>query len=167
MYRSNVWKCTEKAIWKVIWVGKGALDAILSQINKKIGDRFHFQWHRRRLNYQFSNTSHTRSTGHASSRLSSGRIKDRTRETAETEPNPCSIQLKEYLVVYGSQPASKVGSHRLHYCEDIFFHLSKFMTKFTFEQCLLFWLLFKLARNRMESFPVRFTKFSSSFRSLK
>ena len=33
----------------------GALDAILSQINKKIGDRFHFQWHRRRLNYQFSN----------------------------------------------------------------------------------------------------------------
>ena len=51
----NVWKCTEKAISKVIWVGKGALDAILSQINKKIGDRFHFQWHRRRLNYQFSN----------------------------------------------------------------------------------------------------------------
>ena len=48
-------KCTEKAISKVIWVGKGALDAILSQINKKIGDRFHFQWHRRRLNYQFSN----------------------------------------------------------------------------------------------------------------
>ena len=36
-------------------VGKGALDAILSQINKKIGDRFHFQWHRRRLNYQFLN----------------------------------------------------------------------------------------------------------------
>ena len=28
---------------------------------------------------------------------------------------PCSIQLKEYLVVYGSQPTSKVGSHRLHY----------------------------------------------------
>ena len=49
----NVWKCTEKAISKVIWVGKGALDAILSQI--KIGDRYHFQWHRRRLNYQFSN----------------------------------------------------------------------------------------------------------------
>ena len=48
-------KCTEKAISKVIWVGKGALDAILSQINKRIGDRFHFQWHRRRLNYQFSN----------------------------------------------------------------------------------------------------------------
>ena len=39
----NAWKCTEKAISKVIWVGKGALDAILSQINKKIGDRFHFQ----------------------------------------------------------------------------------------------------------------------------
>ena len=39
----NVRKCTEKAILKVIWVGKGALDAILSQINKKIGDRFHFQ----------------------------------------------------------------------------------------------------------------------------
>ena len=51
----NVWKCTEKAISKVIWEGKGALDAILSQINKKIGDRFHFQWHRRRLNDQFSN----------------------------------------------------------------------------------------------------------------
>ena len=42
-YFHNVWKCTEKAISKVIWVGKGALDAILSQINKKIGDRFHFQ----------------------------------------------------------------------------------------------------------------------------
>ena len=39
----NVRKCTEKAILKVIWVGKGALDAILSQINKKIGDQFHFQ----------------------------------------------------------------------------------------------------------------------------
>ena len=51
----NVWKCTEKTISKVILVGKGALDAILSQINKKIGDRFHFQWYRRRLNYQFSN----------------------------------------------------------------------------------------------------------------
>ena len=45
----------KKTISKVIWAGKGALDAILSQINKKIGDRFHFQWHRRRLNYQFSN----------------------------------------------------------------------------------------------------------------
>ena len=31
-------------------------------------------------------TSQTRSIGHASSRLSSGRIKDRTRETAEIEP---------------------------------------------------------------------------------
>ena len=30
--------------------------------------------------------SQTRSTGHASSRLSSGRIKDQTRETAEIEP---------------------------------------------------------------------------------
>ena len=39
----NVWKCTEKTIAKVIWVGKGELDAILSQINKEIGDRFHFQ----------------------------------------------------------------------------------------------------------------------------
>ena len=48
-------KCTEKAISKVIWVGKGALDAILSQINKKTGDCFHFQWHQRHLNYQFSN----------------------------------------------------------------------------------------------------------------
>ena len=36
-------------------MGKGALDAILSLIDKKIGDRFHFQCHRRRLNYQFSN----------------------------------------------------------------------------------------------------------------
>ena len=50
----NVRKCTEKAILKVIWVGKGALDAILSQINKKIGDQFHFQWHRRCLNHHFS-----------------------------------------------------------------------------------------------------------------
>ena len=81
---------------------------------------------------------------------------------------PSSIQLKEYLVLYGSQPASNVGSHRLHYCEDIFFHFSQFLTKFTFEQiCLLFWLLFKLARNRAESFPVRLTKLSLSFRSLK
>ena len=48
----NEWKCTEKAISKVIWEGKGTLDAILSQINKKIGDRFHFQW---RLNCQLSN----------------------------------------------------------------------------------------------------------------
>ena len=52
----------------------------------------------------------------------------------------------EYLVVYGSQLTSKVGSHHLHYCEDIFFHLSQFMTTFTFEQCLSFWLLFKLAK---------------------
>ena len=38
--------CTEmyrKTISKVIWVGKGELDAILSQINKKLEDRFHFQ----------------------------------------------------------------------------------------------------------------------------
>ena len=34
----------------------------------------------------FPITSQTRSTGHASSRLSSGRIRDRTRETAEIEP---------------------------------------------------------------------------------
>ena len=32
-----------------------------------------------------------------------------------------------------SQPTSKVGSHRLHYYEDIFFHLSQFMTKFNFK----------------------------------
>ena len=51
----NVGKCTEKTISKVIWVGKGTLDVILSQINKKIGDQFHFQWYRRRVNYQFSN----------------------------------------------------------------------------------------------------------------
>ena len=51
----NVGKCTEKTISKVIWVGKGTLDVILSQINKKIGDRFHFQWYRRRVNYQFFN----------------------------------------------------------------------------------------------------------------
>ena len=38
----NVGKCTEKTISKVIWVGKGTLDVILSQINKKIGDQFHF-----------------------------------------------------------------------------------------------------------------------------
>ena len=34
----------------------------------------------------FPITSQTKSTGHASSRLSSGRIKDRTQETAEIEP---------------------------------------------------------------------------------
>ena len=39
----NVWKCNEKTILKVIWVAKGVLDAILSQINKKIGDWYHFQ----------------------------------------------------------------------------------------------------------------------------
>ena len=54
-----------------------------------------------------------------------------------SEKHPCSIPLKEYLVVYGSQPTSKVGSHRLHYCENIFFHLSQFMIKFTFEKCFL------------------------------
>ena len=35
----------KKTISKVIWAGKGALDAILSQINKKIGDRFHWAVH--------------------------------------------------------------------------------------------------------------------------
>ena len=49
----SVQKCTEKTISKVIWVDKGALDAILTQINKKIGNRFHLQWYRRRINYQF------------------------------------------------------------------------------------------------------------------
>ena len=47
----RVQKCTEKTISKVIWVGKGTLDVILNQINKK----FHFQWYRRHLNYQFPN----------------------------------------------------------------------------------------------------------------
>ena len=51
----NVGKCTKKTISKVIRVAKGTLDVILSQINKKIGDRFHFQWYRRRVNYQFFN----------------------------------------------------------------------------------------------------------------
>ena len=51
----NVGKCTKKTILKVIRVGKGTLDVILSQINKKIGDRFHFQWYPRRVNYQFFN----------------------------------------------------------------------------------------------------------------
>ena len=90
----NVGKCTEKTISKVIWVGKGTLDVILSQINKKIGDRFHFQWHRRCLTYQVSNYVKTRSTGHASSHLSSGRIKDRTRETAEIEPTGKGYKVK-------------------------------------------------------------------------
>ena len=40
----NVGKCTvKKTISKVTRVAKGTLDLILSQINKKIGDRFHFQ----------------------------------------------------------------------------------------------------------------------------
>ena len=39
----NVGKCPEKTISKVIWVAKGMLDVILSQINKKIEDQFHFQ----------------------------------------------------------------------------------------------------------------------------
>ena len=78
-----------------------------------------------------------------------------------TIKHPCSIQLKEYLV-YGTQSASKAGSHCLHYCEVISFHLCQLMTKFTFEQCLQIWLLFKLARNRGESFPVHLTKLSSS-----
>ena len=51
----NVGKCTKKTILKVIRVGKGTLDVILSQINKKIGDRFHFHWYRRRVYYQFFN----------------------------------------------------------------------------------------------------------------
>ena len=63
----SVQKCTEeyfsqcmemyrKSYFESHFVGgKGALDAILSQINNKIGDWFHFQSHRRCLNYQFSN----------------------------------------------------------------------------------------------------------------
>ena len=39
----NVGRCPEKTISQVIWVAKGTLDVILSQINKKIEDRFHFQ----------------------------------------------------------------------------------------------------------------------------
>ena len=54
-YFSQYMEMCRKTISKVIWGGKRVLDAILSQINKKIGDRFHFQWHRRRLNDQFSN----------------------------------------------------------------------------------------------------------------
>ena len=48
-----MWECAEMYrtifftmygnVLKVIWEGKGVLDAILSQINKKIGNRFHFQ----------------------------------------------------------------------------------------------------------------------------
>ena len=82
----NVGRCTEKTISKVIWVGKGALDAILVQINKKIGERSHFQWHRRHLNYQFSNYLTDKVNMSRVQRLFSGRIKDRTWETAEIEP---------------------------------------------------------------------------------
>ena len=39
----SVQKCTEKLFRKSFWEGTGALDAILSQINKKIGNRFHFR----------------------------------------------------------------------------------------------------------------------------
>ena len=63
-----------------------------------------------------------------------------------------SIQSKEYLIVYGSQLTSKVGSHQLYYCEDILFHLSQFMTKFTFEQCFSFQWLFKLAKKSRGKF---------------
>ena len=47
--------------------------------------------HRRRINYIFSITSQTRSTGHASSRLSSGRIKDWIQETVEIEPTSLTV----------------------------------------------------------------------------
>ena len=51
-----------------------------------------------------------------------------------------------------SQPTSKVGSHHLHYCEAIFFHLSQFKVTLTFEQCFSFWLLFKLAKKSCGKF---------------
>ena len=38
------------------------------------------------------------------------------------------------------------------YCQDNFFHLSQFMTKFTFEQCLFFCLLFNLAKKSHQKF---------------
>ena len=95
----NVGKCTKKTISKVIRVGKGTLDVILSQINKKIGDRFHFQWYRRRVNYQFFNYVTDKVNGSRvqpslfgeDQRPDPGdggnrRIKDRTRETVEIEP---------------------------------------------------------------------------------
>ena len=74
------------------------------------------------------------------------------------------MQLKEYLVICGSQPTSKVKAVIVCtiYCENIFIHLSHFMTKFTFEQCHFFWLLFRLSRNRTESFPVCLTELCSS-----
>ena len=65
---------------------------------------------------------------------------------------PVGLNWKNILFFYGSQPTSKVGSHRLHYCEDILFHLSQFMTKFTFEQCLSLRLLFKLAKKSRRKF---------------
>ena len=54
----------------------------------------------------FPIASQTRSTGHESSRLSSGRIKDRTRETTEIEPtlfwkdSYCGYRSVETAVIY-------------------------------------------------------------------
>ena len=42
-----------KKISKVIWVCMGARDAISRQIHNKIGVRFHFRRHRRRIIYHF------------------------------------------------------------------------------------------------------------------
>ena len=42
-------KCKEKTISKVIWVSKVPLDAILSQIDKKIGEGFHYNIDLRKL----------------------------------------------------------------------------------------------------------------------
>ena len=58
----------------------------------------------------------------------------------------------DFMCATSSQPTSKVGSHHLHYCEAIFFHLSQFMVTLTFEQCLSFWLLFKLAKKSRGKF---------------
>ena len=59
MYQRMFLATYENVAWGlVIWVGKRVLDAILSHINEKIGDGFHFQRDGRRLNYQFSKLRH-------------------------------------------------------------------------------------------------------------
>ena len=76
-----------KTMLKVIWVGKGALDAILSQIYKKIGVPVSLPVISETPKFSIFQLRHRQGQGHASSRLSSERIKDRTWETAEIEPN--------------------------------------------------------------------------------
>ena len=66
--------------------GLERLMQFLSQINKKIADQFHFQWHRRRLNYQFSNYVTDKVNGSRVQPSLFGEDQDRTRETAEIEP---------------------------------------------------------------------------------